>query len=599
MRCSQGFNPKAQDKRSSASWGRSVALVILVLAIPACAPPEPSQSAAPKTETASNESAANGTQNGWLVDRTEELGIDFRHQDGRSGERYYIETVASGGGWLDADGDGDLDLYLVNGAATPGSPNLREAPRNALYENREGRFVDITDEAGVGDPGYGMGLCAGDYDADGHLDFLVTNYGPDRLYRGLGHLDGSLRFEETSEVAGVAGERWGTNCTFTDVDGDGDLDLYVANYVDFSFEENPRCGDVARDVWSYCRPIVFSGQNDYLYINQGDGTFREEGAARGITQEGEDRGFGVIASDLSGDDAPDLLVANDGTFNRFYVNDGQGFFTDRALASGLASNRSGQVEAGMGLALADATGDGRQDLLVTNYSFETNTFYENQGDLFFEDRTVETGLGSPSYLRVGWGVAFLDFDNDGDLDAAVANGHVMDTIDLFEEGIGYPQPNALFLNDGSGRFEDASALAGPALTQAQVSRALAVGDWNDDGRLDLLITNTNDGIRLLENRHNSENHWIGFRLVGAPENPLAIGARVVLDCAGERVGLREVRSGGSVLAQHDLRLHFGLGDCSGPLTANIFWPDGQEQAEEVERGGAYVTLSHNTTTTSD
>ncbi len=527
----------------------------------------------------------------WFRDVSQELGVDFRHQDGRSGQRYYVETVASGGGWLDYDGDGDLDLYLVNGAATPGS-TLPDTPRNALYENREGRFVDVAVAAGVDDPGYGMGLCVGDYDADGRLDLFVTNYGADRLFHNLGEVDGRVQLEEVAQGAGVASQRWGTGCAFADLDLDGDLDLYVANYVDFTYDNNPRCGDVTRDVWSYCRPAVFEGQRDHLYIQQGDGTFVDEAALRGIAQGSEDRGFGVLASDMNGDGAPDLLVANDGTLNRFYVNDGKGFFTDRALVSGLSSNRSGHAESGMGLALGDVDNDGLQDLLVTNYSFETNTLYSNRGDLFFEDRTEEVALGAPSYLPVGWGVAFFDFDNDGDLDVAVANGHVMDTIDAFEQGIGYAQPNLLFANDGSGRFRDVSAEAGTAFSVAKVSRALAVGDWNDDGRLDLLVTHTNDTVDLLENRFESPHHWIGLRLAGAGNDPLALGARVTLKCAGERVGIREVLSGGSLLAQHDLRLHFGLGGCSGPVTADLRWPDGSRQTESFERTDAYFEIAY-------
>ncbi len=561
---------------------------------------------------------------GWFQQVAQERGIDFQHRDGRTGQLYYVETAASGGGFLDVDDDGDLDLYLINGAATPLSatdtPGAGDAaaPRNALYANDgRGRFSDVTAAAGVGDAGYGMGMCAGDYDADGRLDFLVTNYGPDRLFRNLGSganrqaatgraadgraadgraSTGIVRFEETAASAGVAGTRWGTNCAFADLDRDGDLDLYVANYVDFRFDRNPRCGDPVRGVWNYCRPAVFDGQADYLYVNHGDGTFSEQGRERGIVQGADEKSFGVVISDLNADGAPEILVANDGTLNRLYVNDGSGFFTDQALASGVAANRDGAAGSGMGLDLGDADGDGRLDLLVTNYSFETDTLYLRRGQgLYFEDATAEAGLDTPSYLPVGWGAKFLDADNDGDLDLAVAHGHVMDNIEQFEERIGYRQPNLLLAGDGDGRFRDVSAEAGSAFTNPRVSRALATGDFDDDGRLDLLVTNTNDPPDLLRNVLETPHHWLGLRLRGPAANRFAIGARVRLACGGEPIGIREVRSGGSFLAQSDLRPHFGLGACSGPVEALIRWPDGTVQTAAADAVDRYWDVDYDLT----
>ncbi len=523
---------------------------------------------------------------GWFLEVSHEMGIDFLHQDGRSGQRYYVETAASGGGWLDFDNDGDLDLYLVNGALTPGSPG-RVPPRNALYENQGGHFVNITERAGVGDSGYGMGCCAGDFDGDGLLDLFVTNYGEDRLFHNLG----SGRFEEVGARAGVAGARWGTNCAFGDVDGDGDLDLYVANYVAFDFEENPTCGDRVRNQNWYCRPTRFQGQADYLYLNQGDGTFAEEGAQRGIDQGPDEKGFGVLMSDVDFDGDLDLFVANDGAMNRFYRNKGNGFFEDRSLMSGFGFNQDGLGESGMGIDAADVNGDGRWDFWVTNYSFETHTLYLGGEDLFFEDETNAAGIADPSYIPVGWGVAFFDYDNDGDADAAVANGHVMDNIEQFEPGITYPQPNHLFENDGGGVFRDVSALAGEAFQTPKVSRGLAVGDWNNDGRVDLLITNTNGRVDLLENRLINQNHWIGISLRGPTANPFAIGARVVLKY-GQRRMMREVRAGSSFLAQADLRLHFGLGRHSGPVLVEIHWPDGRRQIEHLAEIDRYCTLHY-------
>ena len=526
-------------------------------------------------------------QDGWLVEVGRQSGLDFQHQDGRSGRRHYVETVASGGGWLDFDRDGDLDIYLLNGAATPGS-ELTDTPRNALFEQRDGHWVDITEQAGVGDPGYGMGMCLGDIDADGWIDLFITNYGTDRLFRNLG--DGT--FEEISGKAGVDGDGWGTNCAFGDLDADGDADLYVTNYVEVDLERAPSCRDPARGLESYCRPVAFDGQPDYLYLNRGNGTFEQVAHLRGIDQGLEDRGFGVVITDLSGDGAPDILVANDGTDNRFYVNDGQGFFEDRSLITGLGLNRNGRAESGMGLEVADVNRDGLQDLAVTNYSFESHTLYLQRPSLFFEDRTVEAGLEADSYLNVGWGLQAFDADNDGDLDLAVVNGHVLDNIELLESGIGYAQPNQLWLNRGDGVFEDVSAQAGAPWTTPKVSRGLAVGDWNSDGKMDLLVTHTNDRPEIFENRLQNDNHWVGFHLIGPATDPIALGARVTLRRGDALLGLQEVRSGGSFLSQRDLRLHFGLGASAEPVTAEILWPDGRHQITEIFEIDRYLTLSY-------
>ncbi len=520
----------------------------------------------------------------WFRDVATEAGVDFLHRDGRSGLKHYVETTASGGGWLDFDGDGDLDLYLLAGAATPGS-KLASTPRNALYENRGAggrpRFADVAERAGVDDRGYGMGLCAGDVDADGRLDFMVTNYGADRLYRNLG--DG--RFEEIATAAGIAGEHWSIGCAFGDLDGDGDLDLYVSHYLDFAFDrDRPRCHDPATGRRLYCRPIEFDGVADSLFVNQGATgggvRFREEGRVRGIDQGATNRGMGVILSDLDLDGDLDIYVANDGALNRLYANAGKGFFEDLSLASGAGLNASGMPEAGMGVAAGDVDGDGRPDLYVSHFAMETNTLYRGSGNLQFDDVTARAGLGPPSYKQVGWGVALLDADNDGDLDLAVANGHMQEGVEQLEPGLRYAQPNQLLENLGGGRFRDAGGKAGAAFDVAGVSRGLAVGDWNDDGRLDLLITNTNAGVDLLENRVDAGGGWLGLELRGPPANPFAIGARVELTAGGKRQQ-REVASGGGFQSQGDLRLHFGLGDHRGPVRVEVHWPGGDRQLETI------------------
>lgn len=548
-----------------------------------CGTPSAQQKEGP---TLSETQQGQGAAPEWFVDRTLALGLDFQHRDGRSGERFYVETAASGGGFLDFDGDGDLDIYLINGAPTPGSPE-GPAPGNALFENRDGRFVDVSEASGLDDPGYGMGFCIGDFDGDGLVDVFVTNFGLDRLFRNAGN----GTFEDWTAKAGVGGEQWGTGCAFGDVDGDGDLDLYVANYVDFSFANNPQCGDASRGLAAYCRPTVFSGQRDFLYINQGDGRFLEEGASRGIDQSDDGKGFGSLISDVDLDGDADILVANDGTMNRFYRNRGDGVFEDVSLASGLGFNAAGMAESGMGMDLGDVNGDGLFDLVVTNYSFETNTMYHQSANGFWEDATILSGLSGPTYQPVGWGIGFFDADNDGDLDMSVANGHVMDNIALFEPHLSYPQANLLLLNQGDGRFIDATGRAGGAFLNKKVSRGLALGDVNNDGRLDLLVTNTNEQPDLLINQMPFSGSWIGFRLKGMAPNTLAIGAKLrVFDVNRTQIALREIRSGGSFLSQNDLRLHVGLGEYAGSLSIEVEWPDGTLQRVSNLEKNRYVEV---------
>ncbi len=510
-------------------------------------------------------------------------GLDSRHWDGRGGQYHFVETVASGGGWLDHDGDGDLDVYVINGAPTPGGPT--RVVTNRLFEQRDGRFFDATARSGLGDDGYGMGFCTGDADGDSTLDVFVTNYGPDSLYRGLGE----GRYEEIGERAGVAGDSWSVSCAFGDVDADGDLDLYVSRYVDAPFDSEPECRDNARGLRFYCNPNQFDAQRDALFINRGDGSFRDEGAERGIVQGKLDRGLGVALVDLDADGDLDVFVANDSAPNRMHVNDGAGRFSDRALVAGTALNVSGMTEAGMGVAVGDEDGDGLPDLVVGNFSLETNTFYRNLGEGLFDDATESLGLSAPSFEPLTWGLELFDADNDGDLDLAAANGHIMENIDRFVPGLTYEQANQFYEND-SGRLVDASDRFGPGWAATGVSRALAVGDWNDDGCLDVLVTNTNGPVQLLQNRCPPDNHWLGIALVDTNGGP-GWGARVRATHSG-RAATRWIRSGGSVMSQNDVRAHFGLGGSTEPVELEILWPDGSVHRETVRELDRYLTVRH-------
>jgi enediyne biosynthesis protein E4 len=515
-----------------------------------------------------------------FVDVAAERGVVFQHRDFRDGAKYYVETTASGGGWLDYDGDGDLDLYLLQGAPPPGSPLAGAS--NVLYENREGRFVDVTELAGVGDSSFSMGLCAGDIDADGRLDFLVTNFGPDRLYRN----QGAGRFAEVGGVAGVAGRGWSSSCAFGDIDGDGDQDLYVTHYLDFEYATNPDCTEPATRRRLYCQPTAFSGVTDSLFVNKGDGTFREEGRQRGLAVGAAEKGMGVLMVDLDGDGDLDIYVANDGTPNRHYVNDGRGNFIDEGLMSGTAVNVFGQPEASMGLAAGDVDGDGLVDLVLTHFALETNTLYRASSRGQYDDVSRASGIGPLSLRYVGWGVQLFDADNDGDLDLAVVNGHIEDDLAAIEPGLEYAQPRWLLENQGDGSFRDIAAESGEVWGRKNIGRGLAAGDFNDDGRVDLLITNTNGRTELLENRWHSENHWLGVSLTGPAANPLALGATLWLR-GGDHEQVREVSSGGSFQSQSDLRQHFGLGRHGGPVELEVRWPDGTRQVERIETVDRY------------
>lgn len=513
-----------------------------------------------------------------------QVGIQFTHEDGHSGLKHFVETASAGGGWIDYDQDGKLDLYLINGAETPGR-KLTIKPQNRLFRNVGNGFQDVTDAAGVGDTGYGMGMCVGDVDGDGLVDFMVTNFGPDRLYRNKGQ----GRFEEIGTRAGVADPRWSTGCAFADLDGDADLDLYVARYTRFQFEQSPFCGDRARSIRSYCNPSAFRGEVHSLYINDGKGKFKDEAAQRGIHQRDEDRGFSVVASDLDVDGDIDLYVANDGSMNRLYRNQGQGKFIDEGLISGTGLNGRGLAEAGMGADVADVDGNGLPDLLVTNFSMEANTLYLNMGQMQFEDATARFDLTTPSFAYVGWGIQFLDADNDTDLDFAIVNGHPIDNIELFESSLSWLQPKQLFENVAGKRFVERTGTAGSVWQKPRSGRGLAAGDYDDDGRLDLLVNNSRDKAELLHNQSKVGN-WIGFRLIGKKPNVLAIGAAVTIKI-GNKQFRREVLSGGGFLVQRDLRLHFGLADANGPISYIVTWPNGSKKSGSVKELNRYVPIT--------
>ena len=499
-------------------------------------------------------------------DATQEAGIDFVHVNGANGQKFVIETVGPGGGFFDYDGDGRLDIYLINGAAVPGT-EYDPAPQNALYRNRgDGTFADVTSSAQVGDTGYGMGCAVGDYDNDGALDLYVTNFGANVLYRNEG--DGT--FADVTVAAQVGDEGWGASAAFADIDRDGFVDLYVGNYHNFSYANHRVCAEGGSGLQIYCGPEAFDGVTDVLYRNEGDGTFADITVAAGLgSAEGKE--LGVVFGDVDLDGDPDLYLANDKTLNFLYLNDGTGYFAEEALLSGVAYNEDGDVEAGMGVDMGDYDNDGDPDLFVTNFQWETNTLYKNLGDGTFVDETFLAGLGKGSIAYLAWGTRFFDADNDGDRDLFIANGHLESDVEQYENAT-FPQRNQLFLNAGAGRFEE-YAEDGGALSLKRVSRGAAFGDYDYDGDIDVLVANVAAHPTLMRN-DGASGHWVRLRLEGRDSNRAGIGARVEVTSGGQ-VQTDEVRSGASFLSQSDLRLHFGLGTATSIERVVVYWPSGR------------------------
>ncbi len=525
----------------------------------------------------------------WFVDAAAEAGLTAVTWCGGADKDHILESAGCGAAFTDLNGDGLPDLYLVNGWALDEEPSrARIRGTNVLYLNRGGgRFEDVTAAAGVGDDGWGCGVCAADYDNDGLVDLYVTNFGPNVLYRNRG--DGT--FEERAAAAGVADPGWGAGAAFFDADADGDLDLYVANYIDCTLddvlaaERTGRWRNVAKVL---AGPFGLRGGRDRFYLNNGDGTFRDATDEAGLTDRAERYGLGVIASDLDGDGDVDLYVANDSNPNYLYRNDGNGKFTEIGGWCGAGLNVQGAAQAGMGVDAADFDGDGRQDLFVTNFARDYSTLYRNAGDLFFDDVTAAHDIRAATFPVLSWGCGFFDADLDGDVDLLVVNGHIYPQVDeLAELEESYTQRPMLFRND-SARFVDVSRAAGPGLEKAVSGRGLAAADYDGDGDLDLVITAMDGPPLLLRNDAAPAGHWTKLRLLGRSGAP-AINARVVVR-AGGAAQLREVRSGSSYQSQSDFVLHLGLGAADRIDEIEVAWPSGGRTVLENQPADRVITI---------
>jgi hypothetical protein len=486
---------------------------------------------------------------------------------------HLLESGGSGVALFDYDGDGWLDVYVVN--AFELSDQREKIPhRNALFRNLgEWKFQDVSAGSGVDVEAWGNGVCVGDYDDDGRLDLYVTNFGTNFLFRNNG--DGT--FTDTGAKAGVQAPGWSTGCAFFDADGDGDLDLYVARYVSARWSDVPRAQRTL--IWrggpkTLVGPKGMTGEADLFFENRGDGTFVEATDAHGLTDAARAYGFGVVATDYDDDGWVDLYVANDTNPNFLYHNRGEGRFESVGLASGVALNADGRAQAGMGVDSGDYDGDGRLDFIVTNFAHDHNTLYHSRDGHQFDDVTAELGLAGPTFVRMGWGTAFFDADLDGHLDLFFANGHIYPNVDDYPElHESFRQKNQFFLNH-KGRFVDVSETAGGGLQVTKSSRGLAVGDLDNDGDLDLVIGNMDDVPTVLNNQQRTGQHWVAVQIEKAGRNRFGIGAQVTIDAGGRRQ-VREIRSGGSYLSQSDLRAYYGLGSYRGVVDVEVRMPGGR------------------------
>ena len=509
-----------------------------------------------------------------FTDITEQVNLQFVHNPGVDGSYFMPESIGSGAAFLDYDNDGDLDIYLVNGAQHGQITSHDPPSRNSLFRQQEnGTFVDVTESSGLGDTGYGMGVAVGDIDNDGDVDIYITNYGPDALYRNNG--DGT--FTEISEFSGINNPQWACSAVFFDYNLDGFLDLFVTNYIEYDGENV--CTDKGGRP-DYCSPQGFPAVPDLLYANNGDGTFTDISVQSGFSAK-PSKGLGVVSADFNGDAYPDLYVANDGEANQLWINQQNGKFEEQALKLGAALNDLGRAEAGMGVAVGDIDNDADWDLFISHLRAESNTLYRYDETYGFIDDTSPSGLAGISLSYTGFGTGFFDYDHDGDLDLAVVNGRVtrgplLTATRPAEHWDYYAEPNFLFENDGSGGFQNVSDSAPGFCSVVENSRGIAFGDVDNDGDIDLLASNAGGRARLFRNDVKEKGHWLVLRAIDPKLHRYAIGAKITA-FVGEHRLYRLVGPGYSFSSSNDPRVHFGLGSATAVDKIQVQWPDGTEE----------------------
>ena len=524
-----------------------------------------------------------------FTDATRESGIDFVHDNGSFGEKYYPERMGSGAALFDANGDGFLDLFLVNGAPLPGHPQPSPKPSRLYLGDGAGRFRNATVGSGLERPGYGMGVAAADIDNDGDTDLYVTRLGGNSLYLN----DGKGRFKEIAGAGGAIGGGFCTSSAWVDIDADGLLDLYVCRYVPWnSPKDDYRCTNPEGEK-AYCSVHVYPGLEHRLYRSAGvrGGAPRFEDITRKAGIAGHiARGLAIVAGDYDQDGDQDLFVADDETPNFLWNNPGKGRFEDRGVLAGFALNEEGRATAGMGLDLADVDGNGWDDVIESDFHGQRKTLYVADGSGLFTPNAGNKGLGEMPINRLGFGIGFLDFDLDGWLDVFIANGHVNDDMEKAVPPVPYKQTAQLFRNSGGGMFTDATAQLGSYGATPHLGRGTAFGDIDNDGDVDLVVANNGEEPVLLRNDRPAGNHWIGVRFIGKESNRLGIGARVILE-AGGRSQTREARTSYSYLSSCDPRLVFGLGGEATVGKLTVVWPSGTRQSFESVRADRYIEIT--------
>ncbi len=501
-------------------------------------------------------------------------GITWVHTAGKSAARYLPETTGPGCAFLDYDNDGWMDIYLVNsGKCDFYDPN--PPLRNALYRNnRDGTFTDVTEKARVAGGGYGQGVAVGDYDGDGFPDLYVTQYGRSILY----HNNGDGTFTDVTEKAGVAAPGWSSSAVWFDYDNDGRLDLFVCQFVEFSKSINKSCGPGEEGKHGYCIPRLYQPTPSWLFHNNGDGTFTDASKVSGIANS-LGKAWGVVATDVNNDGRLDLFVGNDTAPNFLFMNRANGKFEEIATAAGVAYSGEGRARSGMGVDSADFNEDGWMDLFVANIDREMFAIYQNNHDETFDDQAGPTGIGAATRLMSGWGLKFFDYDNDGSLDLFLANGNPDDLIENLHSQVKYQEPLMLFHNTGKS-FQNVSAQSGPVFAKPLSARGMAIGDFNNDGAVDVLVSVNDAAPVLLRNNVGNQNHWLGLKLVGTKSNPDAVGARITYQ-AGDLKRSRTKVGGGSFLSSHDPRIVLGIGKRTKIDWLEIKWPQPSGASERI------------------